>query len=265
MQQEYPVTLTHINAGGNHLRLSKEKRLIHLLKRAFIGVSFQEYMELEEKSLSEIIHTFINVPLITTYPLKDYSSVNERNPDHRVKFGDPWVTDINFDASINIKRKQSLRKWLAGILYADQQSIRPAMVLFWHHHFPIQMQRISLAGKAYDYFSTIINFSLENYKDLVLHSLTSFTMLEFHKKINTHSIPLFKFHSHQLLSNLFGDNYADYLSKDRIKRRTGALRFQIVYRRLRYKLYSTQCLIIARKPETQTCRYRTTQRTGRHY
>lgn len=220
MQQEYTATLARLHTSSNAERLSREKELVHLLKRTLIGVSCPEYLELAKKPLAEVIHILTDARLPTTSPLKDYSSVSERTPDYKVKFGETWVHDINFDNEVNNKRKQSLRKWLTGLLYTDKKSLRPSMVLFWHHYFPIQINRITLAVKVYDYFSTLINFSLENYKDLVLHGMTSFTMLEFHKKINTTPGSLYKAHSHQLLGYLFGSDYSTYLSKDRVKRFT---------------------------------------------
>jgi hypothetical protein len=205
--------------------LPKDKQVTHLLRRTLPGASFSELCDFQDKALTDILQQLFNAPFELTYPLKDYSSINERSPDSKVSIGEPWKDDHNYDHFINLKRKKALTKWLTGLLYSQTKSLRPRMTIFWLNYFPIQFQKINVAARAYDYLATIMNYSLENFRDLFLAQITGLPLLEYHMKIKPPRENLHRFHAHTILSRyLFGNDYASYISKDRIKRFTRLLR-----------------------------------------
>lgn len=204
--------------------LSKEKELIHLLKRSLQGYSLKDFAHFTGKSKSETIHELLNDSISIPLPLKDYSAVNENNPDFKIAFGETWVNDINLDPQINARRKQSLKKWIISILFLHHRSLRPRMWLFWQYYYPLQLSKISIATKAYDYYLTLFHHSLENYKELLSNQITSFAWLEYHKKIKKGNVSVFRYQAHKILQNcLFGPEYETYISKDRIKKFTRLL------------------------------------------
>lgn len=201
-------------------RLPEGKELIHLLKRILPGIRFSEYCDLRNKPVEQVARELLNAPFHFTAPVKDYTLHNGVT-DANVAVGETWVHDNNYDFQVNVKRKESLKKWLTGLLYTQQRSVRPKMILFWHNYFPLQLQRITLATKAFDYFSTIIGYSLESFRELLLYQETSFALLEYHKKIKPSGISLAKFHADRILNHyLFGEDYARIISRDRIKKLT---------------------------------------------
>lgn len=202
-----------------NVKLTKEKELIHILKRSLLGVSFAELAALRTRTTGDVIQKLLHTTLPSTYPLKDYNSVNSQAPDFSIKVGEPWVYDHSYDPQINFKRKESLKKWLMGLLYSTPHSLQPKMTLFWLNYFPIQLQRINLATTAYNYFSIITQHAMGNFRDLFLHIATSEALMEYHKKIRTSSEALIKFHARIILNNyLFGEDCTRYISQDKIRK-----------------------------------------------
>jgi hypothetical protein len=202
-----------------NVKLTKEKELIHILKRSLLGVSFAGYASFRGMPAGEAIQKLLQTGLPDSYPLKDYNSVNSQSPDFRIKVGETWIDDRSYDPQINLKRKESLKKWWMGLLYTQQYSLQPKMMLFWLNYFPIQIQRINMATTAYNYFSTIKDHALGNFRDLFLYLATGDALMEYHKKIRSSSEALIKFHARITLNNyLFGDDCTRYISQDKIRK-----------------------------------------------
>ncbi|HUM66328.1 MAG TPA: DUF1800 domain-containing protein, partial [Chitinophagaceae bacterium] len=92
--------------------------------------------------------------------------------DLGVAIGETWVNDPNMAShpdvrgAINSRRVESLRKWWAGLIINQQRSIQEKMVLFWHHHFSVQMQEVENAQILYRHHNLLRSNMLGNFKTL---------------------------------------------------------------------------------------------------
>jgi uncharacterized protein (DUF1800 family) len=140
--------------------------LSHLLRRTLFGVRLSDVDLFAQKTLSEVVDALLSpsaYSLQPAPPLKNYADSD--NPDPEVLAGQTWV--YTQDNSIaNGRRKTSFKAWWTGLMLQQEPNILEKMVLFWHNHFPIDMDDRS-AIMAYIYNRTLRDNALGNFKVFV--------------------------------------------------------------------------------------------------
>jgi uncharacterized protein (DUF1800 family) len=138
---------------------------LHLLKRTMFGASPSDINHFSTLTLSQAVEELINptVPLPSP-PLNDY---NANVSDPAVPAWQTWVNNQTTDGSVNFQRRNSLRKWWAGLMINQDRSIREKMTLFWANHWGTELTVISNAILGYRHHETLRRDALGNFKTMV--------------------------------------------------------------------------------------------------
>ena len=143
------------------------EEITHLLNRTLFGARKGDIDFFSTKTLAETVDTLLapsQKAQSPTPPLKNYFNPND-NPDPEVLQGETWVN--TFDNSLsNGRRKAAFKAWWVGLMLHQERDILEKMVLFWHNHFPIDMDDRS-AIMAYIYNRTLRQHALGNFKTFV--------------------------------------------------------------------------------------------------
>lgn len=148
----------------------------HLLKRTMFGAKKSDCDYFLGLSPDAAIDELLNTTMIPSPPVRDYGLIEDDEGSLRddlgVAIGETWVDDPNMAShpdvrgAINSRRVDSLRKWWAGLIINQQRSIQEKMVLFWHHHFSVQMQEVENAQILYRHHNLLRTNMLGNFKTL---------------------------------------------------------------------------------------------------
>jgi uncharacterized protein (DUF1800 family) len=141
--------------------------LRHLLRRTLFGVRQSDISFFSNKMLSEVVDSLLTTSAAAALPappLKNYYEPNN-NFDPEIAAGQTWVYTQD-NALANSRRKASLKAWWIGLQLRQERSILEKMVLFWHNHFPIDVDDKSVI-MGYIYSRTLRQNALGNVKNLV--------------------------------------------------------------------------------------------------
>jgi uncharacterized protein (DUF1800 family) len=141
--------------------------LQHLLRRTLFGVRKSDLTLFANKTLAEVVDKLLTpsaASLSPTPPLKNYA-IDVVNYDPEVPVGQTWVNTQD-NSLANARRKASFKAWWMGLMLNQEPCILEKMVLFWHNHFPIDMDDRS-AIMAYIYSKTLRQQALGNFKTFV--------------------------------------------------------------------------------------------------
>ncbi|MBP6590615.1 MAG: DUF1800 domain-containing protein [Chitinophagaceae bacterium] len=127
----------------------------HLLKRTMFGATKQDIDHFIPMSPAAAVDELLNNIPVTGTPLRDYGLIEDEfgvmHDDLGVVQGQTWINDLNtmsdpeVRGSINQLRTGSLLKWWTGLILNQNRSIMEKMVMFWHHHFSVQMEEVGNA------------------------------------------------------------------------------------------------------------------------
>jgi uncharacterized protein (DUF1800 family) len=141
--------------------------LRHLLRRTLFGVKPSDMDGFANKTLTQVVDSLL-APSANAFtpapPLKNYYDPSN-NPDPEIQAGQTWVNTQD-NSLANGRRKAAFKAWWMGLMLQQEPTILEKMVLFWHNHFPIDMDDRS-AIMAYIYNKTLRNNALENFKTFV--------------------------------------------------------------------------------------------------
>ncbi|MBI1343915.1 MAG: DUF1800 family protein [Terrimonas sp.] len=160
--------------SGNWTR----NEISHLLKRTMFGAKKSDIDYFLGMSASEAVDELLNAVIPSpSPPLRDYGLISDEDgvlhDDKGVAQGQTWVNDYNtlsdpvVKGSINRLRIESLRKWWAGLIVHQNRSIWEKMVLFWHHHFSVQVEEVDNATMMWKHHNLLRTNALGNVKQLV--------------------------------------------------------------------------------------------------
>ena len=149
----------------------------HLLKRTMFGAKKADIDHFLALSPDAAIDELLNTVTVPSPPLRDYGLLEDDegglHDDLGVAQGQTWVNDSNMlsdpdvRGAINSRRVESLRKWWAGLIINQGRSIQEKMVLFWHHHFSVQLQEVENAQFLYRHHNLLRTNAMGNFKTLV--------------------------------------------------------------------------------------------------
>lgn len=139
--------------------------VIHLLKRTMFGADPADISYFSGLTLSEAVEELINptAPLPNP-PINDY---NTTITDPDVPAWSTWVNSQSTNGTINTQRRNSLKKWWAGILINQDRSIREKLTLFWSNHWGTELFVINNAILGYNHHDTLRRDCLGNFKAMV--------------------------------------------------------------------------------------------------
>ena len=138
----------------------------HLLNRTLFGAKQAEIDAFFTKGLSQSVTELLNPTTpIPPPPVNEYNTATVT--DAAVPVGTTWVNNPTGDGTINSLRRNSFKKWLAGIMIHQSPSIREKLTLFWANHFGTEADTISNANYVYQHHDTLRKNALGNFKTMV--------------------------------------------------------------------------------------------------
>ena len=137
----------------------------HLLKRTLFGSKKTDIDYFLGRTMDQAIDELLNptAPLPAP-PVNDYSP---NIPDPTIPAGSTWVNNPTTDGNINTGRRNSFKKWWAGLMINQDRSIREKMTLFWADHFGTETNTIGNAHLIYIHHALLRQSALGNFKQLV--------------------------------------------------------------------------------------------------
>jgi uncharacterized protein (DUF1800 family) len=151
----------------------KTDDLLHLLRRTLFGVGHKEVEFFRNKNLSQCLDAL----LTPTAPLKPPIQEDPDLTDPLVPVGVEWIKAPYENEMIDSKRSEALRSWWVSRIIDRDFSLTEKMILFWHNHFPIEMDIVKDARYDYTYYAMLRKHALGNYKKLIREGTVNPAML----------------------------------------------------------------------------------------
>ncbi len=149
------------------------KEASHLLRRTTFGPTRQMMLDAVSMGFDSTLDILFTPGQYAARPLNYY---NANDPE--VPIGSTWVNaDISPATGLNLYRVDSLSAWYFLKLQSPQINILEKMVLFWHNHFVVS--DIEGPGLFYDYFNTLEQNALGNFKTLAQKIAVNAGMLRY--------------------------------------------------------------------------------------
>ncbi len=160
----------------------------HLLKRTMFGSckSDLDYFltRTMEQSVDELLSPTAPLP---APPLNDYSP---GTADPNVAAGATWINSPTNDGTLNSQRRNSFKKWWAGLMINQDRSIRERLTLFWADHFGTETTTIGNSHYVYHHHALLRQSALGNFKQLVKNVTIDAGMLRYlNGYLNTKTAP----------------------------------------------------------------------------
>ncbi len=161
----------------------------HLLKRALFGSKKSDIDKFTGLGLTATIDALLNYSSpLPAPPLNDYNSSTVTDPD--VPAGATWVNNPTNDGTINSLRRNSFKKWWAGVLINQESNIGEKMTLFWANLFGTETNDIGNAHWVYNHHTLLRQNAVGNYKQLIKKVTVDPGMLRYlNGYVNTASAP----------------------------------------------------------------------------
>ncbi|MCX6133399.1 MAG: DUF1800 domain-containing protein [Ignavibacteriales bacterium] len=131
------------------------KTAAHLLRRTMFGPTRAEIQQAASQSMDATINA-----LFAPQPLPD-PPVGPAP----LAAGQTWVTSA-FDSTNDGTYSAYLKAWWVGLMIRQGMSIREKMVLFWHNHFPTELDTVTDSRYLYRQLDLFRRNALGNFKQL---------------------------------------------------------------------------------------------------
>lgn len=160
----------------------------HLLKRTMFGSARADIEYFAGKTLPQAVIELLNpVNPLPVPPLNDYSP---GTIDPSVAAGATWINNPTNDGTLNSLRRNSFKKWWAGIMIGQDRSIREKLTLFWADHFGTETTTIGNSHYVYHHHALLRQNALGNFKQLVKDVTIDAGMLRYlNGYLNTKTAP----------------------------------------------------------------------------
>jgi uncharacterized protein (DUF1800 family) len=137
----------------------------HLLKRTMFGSTRADINYFAGRTMDQTVDELLNpVAALPSGPVNDYSPAT---PDAGVAAGATWINNPTTDGDINNARRNSFKKWWAGVMINQDRSIREKLTLFWADHFGTETQTIGISHYVYQHNALLRQNCLGNFKQLI--------------------------------------------------------------------------------------------------
>ncbi|HMU45320.1 MAG TPA: DUF1800 domain-containing protein [Chitinophagaceae bacterium] len=160
----------------------------HLLKRTLFGSTQADINYFLSKTITQAVDELLNpVALLPSPPVNDYSP---GTPDNNVPAGTTWINDPTTDGTLNSVRRNSFKKWWAGVMINQDRSIREKLTLFWADHFGTETNTIGIAHFVYWHHALLRQNCLGNFRQLIKNVTIDAGMLRYlNGYLNTNTAP----------------------------------------------------------------------------
>jgi uncharacterized protein (DUF1800 family) len=158
------------------------KEVAHLLKRTMFGAKVADINHFLAMSPSAAVDELLNVPTgLPAPPVKNYDNtdIEAGDPDLTVAQGTTWVNTVSKGVVPNSQRTRSVKCWWLGEMINQDRSIREKMTLFWHNHWPIEINVIERPSFAYVYSQLLRGSAVGNFKKMVKDVSLNIAMLKY--------------------------------------------------------------------------------------
>jgi uncharacterized protein (DUF1800 family) len=149
----------------------------HLLKRTMFGATKADIDHFLSMSPDAAVDELLNNIPVVSPPVRDYGLIEDEfgvmHDDLGVVQGQTWIDDLNTASHANVRgdinglRVASLMKWWTGLIIKQNRSIAEKMVMFWQHHFSVQMSEVENATILWRHHNLFRANVLGNVKQLV--------------------------------------------------------------------------------------------------
>ena len=143
----------------------------HLLRRSLFGPTRTEILAAAGSNLVAVLNTLLT-PAATPAPPVNVSAI-----DTSVAIGQTWTTQA-FDPTLEGVRHPSLRNWWMGQLLGQGTSLTEKMMLFWHNHFVVEINKVQ-TDTGYEYCRLLRQHALGNVKQLAKDVTVTPAMLRY--------------------------------------------------------------------------------------
>jgi len=160
----------------------------HLLKRTMFGSTASDISYFLGKTTSQAVDELLTpTAALPSPPVNDYSP---NTADPAVAEGATWVNNPTTSGAINSARRNSFKKWWAGLLINQDRSIREKINLFWADHFGTETTTIGNAHYIYWHHALLRQSCLGNFKQLIKNVTIDAGMLRYlNGYLNTNTAP----------------------------------------------------------------------------
>jgi len=149
------------------------KTASHLLRRATFGPRIKDIKEFSEMDLDSAVDQ-----ILTFDPQENLPLNYKDNTDPYAKIGEPWYGLPAGQNTFNKRLESFLSRWCGNIIESGN-NVGEKMTLFWHNHFVTQMLTVRDENYTYNYYNTLRENSLGNFKDLTEKMTTNSAMLRY--------------------------------------------------------------------------------------
>jgi uncharacterized protein (DUF1800 family) len=140
----------------------------HLLKRTQFGATRSSLEQFQSLGLSAALNLLLDDSAsMPEPPVKEYNPSSAATPDTLILAGQTWVNDPNNDGTIHSLRRTSFKRWWAGQMINQGNSLREKMTLFWHNHFSTEMNDVGNSQYIYKHHNLLRTNALGNFRNLV--------------------------------------------------------------------------------------------------
>lgn len=137
----------------------------HLLKRTMFGSTKADIDYFATLTMEQAVDELLSpASPLPAPPVNDYSA---DTPDPAVAAGATWINDLSDDEDLNTARRDSFKKWWAGIMLRQDRSIREKLTLFWADHFGTETNTIGIANYMYRHNTLLRQECLGNFRQLI--------------------------------------------------------------------------------------------------
>lgn len=158
----------------------------HLLKRTMFGSTKADINYFMGRTMNQAVDELLNPAApMPAPPVNEYSST-----DPNVPLGSTWVNDPTSDGTLNSARRNSFKKWWAGVMLNQDRSVREKLTLFWADHFSTETTTIGSSHYIYHHHALLRANALGNFKQLVKDVTIDAGMLRYlNGYLNTKTAP----------------------------------------------------------------------------
>ena len=145
----------------------------HLLRRATFGPNMKDISDFTTMSLDNAVEKILlfDEPLILPLNYKD-------DTDPYVKIGDTWVDQPYGPNTFNPRIESFVARWSGNIINSGN-NVGEKMTLFWHNHFVTQMYTVRDENYTFDYYKTLRENALGNFKTFTERMTINAAMLRY--------------------------------------------------------------------------------------
>lgn len=160
----------------------------HLLKRTMFGSRKSDIDYFLGRTMNQAVDELLNpTAALPSPPVNDYSP---GTADPNVAAGATWINNPTNDGTLNSLRRNSFKKWWAGVMINQDRSIRERLTLFWADHFGTETTTIGIAHYVYQHHELLRQNALGNFKQLVKNVTIDAGMLRYlNGYLNTKTAP----------------------------------------------------------------------------